>query len=85
MIKTSRRVAELWCKMMHRAPMWPSHGHYRCRTCGRRYPVPWERDHPVGDATAQRVQAAILGDRKLSRLLSLGAAVWRSGHGFPRT
>ena len=36
--------AERWCKAMHRSLMWPSHGHYQCRTCGREYPVPWERD-----------------------------------------
>jgi|KBSSwiStaDraftv2_1062776.scaffolds.fasta_scaffold2249615_2 hypothetical protein len=37
-------LAEIWCKTMHGSPMWPSHGHYECRTCGREYPVPWERD-----------------------------------------
>ena len=35
-------VADLWCTLMHPAPMWPSHGYYRCRACGREYPVPWE-------------------------------------------
>ena len=39
MIKTSRRIAEFWCRMMHPSPLWPSHGHYRCRTCWREYPV----------------------------------------------
>jgi len=42
MRKASRRIAELWCKTWHRSPMWPAHGHYRCRTCGREYPVLWE-------------------------------------------
>jgi hypothetical protein len=37
-------LAEIWCKAMHESLMWPSHGHYECRTCGREYPVPWERD-----------------------------------------
>jgi hypothetical protein len=36
-------LAKLWCKAMHRSLMWPSHGHYQCCTCGREYPVPWER------------------------------------------
>jgi hypothetical protein len=28
MTKGSRRyIAELWCKMLHPSPMWPSHGH----------------------------------------------------------
>lgn len=35
------RIAEIWCSLMHDAPMWPIHGQYQCRTCGRRYPVPW--------------------------------------------
>ncbi|MBZ5619751.1 MAG: hypothetical protein LAQ69_13655 [Acidobacteriia bacterium] len=30
-----------WCVLMHNSPMWPIHGEYQCRTCGRRYPVPW--------------------------------------------
>ena len=37
-------IAELWCRMMHISLMWPSHGHYRCRTCRREYPVPWKLD-----------------------------------------
>ncbi len=37
-------IAELWCRMLHSSPMWPAHGHYQCRTCGREYPVPWELD-----------------------------------------
>jgi len=45
MIKSFRNsVAERWCSLMHNAPMWPAHGHYRCRKCGHEYPVPWERD-----------------------------------------
>ena len=35
-------IAEIWCRTMHDSSMWPSHGHYQCRTCGREYPVPWE-------------------------------------------
>ncbi len=42
MSKGRRQLTEFWCKSMHTSPMWPSHGHYRCRTCGREYPVPWE-------------------------------------------
>ena len=37
-------LAKTWCKAMHRSLMWPSHGHYQCRTCGREYPVPWDLD-----------------------------------------
>jgi hypothetical protein len=42
MKSTQARFADLWCKLLHRAPMWPSHGRYECRTCGRRYPVRWQ-------------------------------------------
>jgi hypothetical protein len=34
----------LWCDFMHDAPMWPIHGEYECRICGRRYSVPWAGD-----------------------------------------
>ena len=37
-------LAEIWCTAMHSSLMWPSHGHYHCRTCGREYPVAWEHD-----------------------------------------
>ena len=30
---THARIAELWCRLMHREPMWPSHGQYECRRC----------------------------------------------------
>jgi len=40
------RLAHLWCRLMHTEPMWPSHGQYECRTCGRRHPVRWEQPAP---------------------------------------
>lgn len=36
------RIADLWCRFMHKGSMWPAHGHYECRTCGRRHRVCWE-------------------------------------------
>ena len=39
---TQTRIADRWCKLMHKNPMWPSHGQYECRTCGRRHQVCWE-------------------------------------------
>ena len=30
-------IGRLWCILMHDSPMWPVHGHYECRTCGRQY------------------------------------------------
>jgi hypothetical protein len=35
-------IADVWCRLMHPAPMWPVHGHYRCPACWREYAVPWE-------------------------------------------
>jgi hypothetical protein len=32
-------VGTLWCSLMHESVMWPVHGEYECRTCGRRYPA----------------------------------------------
>jgi len=40
------KLGEVWCGIMHDAPMWPIHGHYECRTCGRHYPVPWTVERP---------------------------------------
>jgi len=36
-----KRIGDLWCKLVHTEPMWPSHGQYECRTCGRRFQVVW--------------------------------------------
>src|SRR5579872_7390548 len=35
------KIGELWCSLMHESAMWPTHGFYQCRACGRKYPVPW--------------------------------------------
>lgn len=32
-------LGRLWCALMHESVMWPVHGEYECRTCGRRYPA----------------------------------------------
>ncbi len=34
-------LAAFWCAVAHDSPMWPIHGHYECRVCGREYPVAW--------------------------------------------
>jgi len=44
---TQTRLADLWCRLMHTEPMWPAHGTYECRTCGRRYRVCWEQPSPA--------------------------------------
>jgi hypothetical protein len=37
--KLQGRMGAAWCRMSHGSVMWPLHGEYRCRTCGRRYPA----------------------------------------------
>lgn len=32
-------IGTIWCTLAHDSLMWPVHGHYDCRTCGRRYPA----------------------------------------------
>jgi len=51
-------LGRLWCTLMHDSPEWPIHGHYRCRTCGRQYPVGWDRDAfpPAAAAQARQVR-----------------------------
>lgn len=40
MFRTLRwRIGTIWCSLAHESPMWPIHGHYQCRRCGRRYPA----------------------------------------------
>jgi hypothetical protein len=51
-------LGALWCTFMHDSPMWPIHGEYRCRTCGRHYPVPWARDNFVPAPPARSVAAS---------------------------
>jgi hypothetical protein len=41
------RIADLWCRLMHKEAMWPAHGEYECRTCGRRHSVCWEQPPPA--------------------------------------
>ena len=31
------RAGSVWCNLTHESIMWPTHGRYECRTCGRRY------------------------------------------------
>lgn len=33
--------SEIWCKLMHPAPMWPIGGYYKCPKCFRQYAVEW--------------------------------------------
>jgi len=44
---TAWKFGTLWCDFMHDAPMWPIHGEYECRICGRRYSVRWAEDRTL--------------------------------------
>lgn len=33
------KIGVIWCRLSHESLTWPIHGHYECRTCGRRYPA----------------------------------------------
>jgi hypothetical protein len=35
-------LGTFWCKHFHASVMWPIHGQYECRSCGRRHSVPWD-------------------------------------------
>lgn len=38
-------VSRFWCLHFHKSLMRPVHGTYKCATCLRMWPVPWE--HPA--------------------------------------
>jgi hypothetical protein len=45
--KAGPNVRAMWCGLMHDSPMWPIHGRYECRTCGRVWPVRWSDEGPM--------------------------------------
>src|ERR1700684_978136 len=54
------KLGAVWCGLMHNSPMWPIHGQYQCRDCGRTYPVQWvgngllpARPAPIAVETSQ--------------------------------
>ena len=42
------KATALWCSLVHDSPMWPIHGHYECRVCGRQSRVTWADARPTG-------------------------------------
>jgi len=55
------RLRTRWCRMMHNSPMWPIRGHYRCRSCGRTFLVPWS------ETAAKPVQIWIRPEQRVAR------------------
>ena len=39
------RIGALWSNVAHDSLMWPVHGQYECRLCGRRYPAFVDEQH----------------------------------------
>lgn len=37
--KLHSNIGAIWCNLAHKSVMWPVHGQYQCRACGRRYPA----------------------------------------------
>jgi len=59
------RIADLWCRQMHREAMWPIHGKYVCKRCLREYPVEWEgRFILTGDSNVGTESTALLADHR---------------------
>ena len=40
-------LGTLWCRHFHDSVMWPIRGEYECRSCGRRFVVPWDRRNKI--------------------------------------
>lgn len=66
----TEQIGRAWCRMMHRDPMWPVNGQYRCPDCLRTYDVPWEKKpvtpahrHTVTEITHARPAAALAPER----------------------
>src|SRR5215813_1058082 len=72
------RLGTAWCELAHDAPMWPVHGQYECRSCGRHYPVPWSETQPLVAAVARvrpmRVSSALLPAMLLVALFAASPA-----------
>jgi hypothetical protein len=55
-------IARLWCRAMHRRPMWPIHGKYTCPICMQEYAVGWAKseDPPKTPPGSKRTSVAPL-------------------------
>jgi hypothetical protein len=43
-----QKLGTIWCSLMHSSAMWPIHDEYSCRSCGRRFAVPWANSFEFG-------------------------------------
>lgn len=44
------KLGDIWCEVVHDSPMWPIHGEYECRQCGRHHQVVWGNSRPANAA-----------------------------------
>ena len=54
----------LWCSLLHNSLMWPIHGYYTCRRCGRYHRVPWAEvnsGRPVSASIAELSPISLSG------------------------
>ncbi len=61
------RLAEIWCRTMHKQPMWPMHGKYICQQCLREYPVAWEGPAKVEEYADARLRSARTAELQIRR------------------
>jgi hypothetical protein len=71
------KLGALWCDLVHDSPMWPIHGEYECRTCGRHYAVPWAENRllPVLQTTAAHVRSVRVPWASLPIIIVLSLAL----------
>jgi hypothetical protein len=75
--EAAQQLGSLWCSLAHTGTMWPIHGEYRCRTCGRRYRVAWA-DPELSAAAPTRAGARRSFGAVLLPLLLVAAAAFPS-------
>lgn len=51
-------IRDTWCYLMHPDPMWPVNGMYRCPSCQRQRPVPWEAGNALWCPRGQSLRTA---------------------------
>jgi hypothetical protein len=56
--KSGWDLGAIWCGLMHESVMWPIHGRYQCRVCGRHYPA--LADQATDDAHAAPAKRPLL-------------------------
>lgn len=63
------RIGTLWCSLAHESVMWPVHGEFECRSCGRHYPAFAEAPigSPAGESAVRRTPQAHSAAASLSR------------------